>query len=69
MEGDWIALDWMIPDFEDKDLELALLIDPSTEAIMSNSRLESSVDSKHWVSLTYMGSGRRLMTRHWCSTR
>jgi hypothetical protein len=49
MEGDWIALDWMKADFEDKDLELALLVDPSNEAILSNSRLETSADGEHWV--------------------
>lgn len=49
MEGDWIALDWMNGDFGTEEIEFALLIDPSTEIILKNSRFESSGDGKIWV--------------------
>lgn len=47
-EGDWITLDWMVP--TEEDLELVLLVDLSTEVILRNSRLESSIDGQLWVS-------------------
>jgi hypothetical protein len=44
----------MKANFGDKDLELALLVDPSNKAILSNSRLETSADGEHWVGEAYV---------------
>lgn len=48
-EDDWITLDWMVP--TEEDLELVLLVDLSTEEILRNSRLESSINGQLWDKL------------------